>query len=256
MTTGQVRIGQLLQDYALELAHGSERPAVVVALTPDNEANEFVLGNPNAFLAAVIFDYQIAAERAWAAPFWLSQRIGHFDMVRLSEMAQPDLSAALARPFGLHRFNSNVARFLIRMAKKLVREYSSDAANIWNDEPTASDLASRLLAFDGIGPKKAEMAVNILMRDMGVKIRRAAATNVAFDVHIQRVFRRTGLAPDGTMEAIQDAARELAPADPGVLDLPAWYVGRQWCRPQTPICHECRLVASCPRNLDLPIPSD
>lgn len=249
VTASQAAVGEALLAYAKELWATTPQPAVVVSFTPDDAANRFVLEVPNAFLAAVVFDYQMSAERAWAGPFWLSQRLGHFDMARLGAMDPAELASIMARPPALHRFNNNVARFLVTMARRVVREYDGDAANIWNDDPTASDLAARLMAFDGVGPKKADMAVNILMRDMGVKVRRSAGTNVAYDVHIDRVFTRTGLVRQGSIEAVQEIARELSPEDPGLLDLPTWYVGRNWCRPQFPNCLDCRLAGACPKLL-------
>jgi endonuclease III len=36
-----------------------------------------------------------------------------------------------------------------------------------------------------------------------------------------------------------------------MLDLAAWLVGREWCRPRTPACEACRLGAVCPRRADV-----
>ena len=45
-------------------------------------------------------------------------------------------------------------------------------------------------------------------------------------------------------------ARQLSPGQPAKLDLPAWVVGRTWCRPGVPTCPECPLLAVCPRLVD------
>jgi hypothetical protein len=42
------------------------------------------------------------------------------------------------------------------------------------------------------------------------------------------------------------AARALHPEFPGLLDYPAWEIGRHWCRPQTPLCAGCYMCAVCP----------
>jgi len=43
------------------------------------------------------------------------------------------------------------------------------------------------------------------------------------------------------------AARALYPDRPGALDLPAWDIGRRWCRPAAPDCPACPLNRACPR---------
>ena len=55
-------------------------------------------------------------------------------------------------------------------------------------------LHNRLDAFDGIGQKKAAMAVEILERDLRVSIKDLQGSDIAYDVHLRRVFLRTGLA--------------------------------------------------------------
>ncbi len=130
-------------------------------------------------------------------------------------------------------------------------EYGGDASNIWDDQPTATDLISRLDAFKGIGPKKAAMATQILLRDMRVPVRRTAGTQVAYDAHIRRVFLRTGLARKDDPDEINSVARSFSSDDPGAMDLPAWYVGRTWCHPSDPECQACRLSHVCAKMTHL-----
>ena len=52
-------------------------------------------------------------------------------------------------------------------ARRVVRDYGGDASRIWTTEPaTAAAIRARFDAFDGIGQKKAAMAVEILARDL------------------------------------------------------------------------------------------
>jgi len=244
-------IAEALLLYGRDLSTKTAKPGIVVTFTPDNAANRFVLEDPNAFLFAVIFDQGIQAERAWAAPYLLSERLGHFDMTRIAAMSVGQLSKIVSAPPALHRYVRNIPAWLIAAAQRLLAEYSGSAANIWNDSPTATDLISRLDAFKGIGQKKAAMATQILMRDMGVTIRRPAGTQVAYDAHIRRVFLRTGLVARDDPDAIVAIARGLSPEDPGAMDLPAWYVGRDWCHPTSPECSKCRLGDVCPKLVHL-----
>lgn len=244
-------VGHVLLTYARELGASSSKPGIVVTFTPDDAANKFVLKNPNAFLFAVIFDQGIQSERAWAAPYFLSQRLGHFKLERIATMPLSKLSEVIAKPPALHRYVNIIPDWLIAAAEKLLAEYDGDASNVWNDSPTATDLISRLTAFKGIGPKKAAMATQILMRDMSVPLRRTAGTQVAYDTHIRRVFLRTGLVGNDDPAQINSVARRFSPDDPGAMDLPAWYVGRNWCHPNGPECQTCRLSKACAKLVHL-----
>jgi hypothetical protein len=42
------------------------------------------------------------------------------------------------------------------------------------------------------------MAVEILARDLGIPLREMSGSDVAYDVHLRRVFLRTGLADKTT----------------------------------------------------------
>jgi uncharacterized HhH-GPD family protein len=213
---------------------------------PVSEANQFVIDNPFAFLLGVICDQGIKAERAWAVPWELRQRLGHLDPYRLANEPESVVAAFCRRPM-LHRLVNVVPTWIVDAARRVVAEYGGDAGRIWADSPSAVALQARLLAFEGIGQKKAAMAVEILERDRGVPISDLAGSDVAYDVHVRRVFLRTGLAEtDDVGEMVADA-RTLNPARPGSLDLPAWDIGRRWCHPVDPSCGECALSDVCPR---------
>lgn len=44
-----------------------------------------------------------------------------------------------------------------------------------------------------------------------------------------------------------DDGKRLHPKRPGALDLPAWAIGRRWCRPANPDCDACPIGHVCPR---------
>ena len=222
---------------------------VRVSYTPNAEANEMVLDDPFAFLIAVIFDQGITAERAWAAPYLLKQRLGYFDALRMSDDLE-GVRRAIQEPPMLHRFKENMARWVVNAARLVVSEYGGDASKIWSDSPTATRLRERFSAFDGIGQKKAAMAVELLERDLGVVVRNLQGSDIAYDVHVRRVLLRTGLATRDDLNAMVNRTRELYPERPGSLDFPLWDIGRRWCRPQNPDCYNCPLVTVCPKFLD------
>lgn len=217
--------------------------------TPNALANQLVIDDPFAFLLAVIFDQGIVAERAWAAPSELKRRLGHLDPALLGRDVE-GIAKAVATPPMLQRFINTIPPWIASAGQRVVREYGGDAGRIWGDEPTAKALQQRLEAFDGIGQKKAAMAVEILERDLKVPIRELQGTDIAYDVHVRRVFLRTGLAERDDRDHMIEQGRRLYPANPGAIDLPMWLIGRRWCRPGVPLCPECPLFGVCPRLID------
>jgi endonuclease-3 len=216
------------------------------SFTPLAEADHLVKTSPEAFLLGVLFTQGVPAERAWAGPWLLRDRLGHLDLVRLAaERAAVD--AAVCAPPALHRFKHTVAGWVSDAAERLLDCYGGDATRIWAGGASTAEVADRLASFRGIGRKKSAMAVEILRRHFGVEMTGPERGTVAYDVHVRRVFLRTGLATSDTPDAIARAAREACPECPGTLDLPAWLVGRTWCRPTEPRCDACPLAPACAR---------
>lgn len=215
-------------------------------LTPDREANAFVTTDPFAFLVGVIADQGIVAERAWATTHELRLRLGHLDPPRML-LDPAAVTRAFQEPPKLHRFVNNVPRWLVEAARITLHEYDGDAGRIWGDTPTAAELRKRFDRFPGIDQKKAAMAVEILARDLRVPIADMTGSDIAYDVHVRRVFMRAGLAQRDDRQHMIDVARRLHPERPGALDFPAWAVGRRWCHATSPDCPECPLVDACPK---------
>lgn len=245
--------GRVACDVAsLLVAYGEELSAagaaqVGGAFTDIPQADALIKSSAEAFLLGVLFTQGIPAERAWAGPWLLRERLGHLDLARLA--AEPEAVAdAFARPPCLHRFKRTLPRWVCASAAKLLDEYGGDPSRIWAPGSSVTDVSERLSAFLGIGRKKAAMAVEILTRHFGVELSGAQDGRVAYDVHVRRVFLRSGLADLDTPEAVEGAAARACPQAPGTLDLPAWLVGREWCRPKRPDCEACRLGPACARR--------
>ncbi len=237
-----------LLEYGSLLREGQGQ-GIVVELTPDDTANTLVCSDPNAFLFAVLFDQGIRAERAWAAPYWLRERLGHLNVFEIASMDVGDLRDAISKPPALHRYVDKMSKWVKSAAARVVERYGGDASRLWDDNPIVEDVINRLIAFDGVGQKKASMAANLLRRELRVPMRGSQTSQVSFDVHINRVFRRCGLVAEDTESAVQATARRLSPSDPGELDLPAWWIGRNWCHPAVPDCNNCPVGIVCPKEL-------
>ena len=244
-------VADALRAYGEELALAASAQ-VGGAFSGNEAADALVESSPNAFLLGVLFTQGIPAERAWAGPYLLQQRLGHLDLSRLADDPGA-IAEAVARPPALHRFVHTLPGWIVAAAVRINAQYQGSADAIWSAGSHVSDVTDRLLAFEGIGEKKAVMAVGILMRHFGVPLEGAECGGVAYDVHVRRVFLRTGLADADTPEAVQTAARGACPDSPATLDLAAWLVGRESCRPRGPRCGTCRLGDVCPRLTGLTV---
>lgn len=224
-------------------------PGTAVKFTPVPEANEFLRTNPFAFLLAVIFDQGVPAERAWRAPYELRQRLGHLDPEKVAGDL-PAVAGAIAAEPKLHRYIEKMPRWIVAAAGRVMTDWGGDAGQIWSGEPRADEVQQRFDAFTGIGQKKAAMAVEILERDMGVPIKAMERSDVAYDVHLRRVFLRARLADHDDRDHMIARARELHAKRPGELDYPTWLVGRGWCHPGVPECAPCPLTAVCAKDIE------
>jgi uncharacterized HhH-GPD family protein len=240
-------------DVAREVvAFGRELEALGAAqvaggFTGDADSDALLEAEPNAFLLGVLFTQGVPAERAWAGPYELLMRLGSISPKFLAENPGAVRAAVQTAPM-LHRFKETLPRWICSAGGRLVREYGSDASRIWPAGDHVIAVTERLLAFDGIGRKKAVMTVEILTRHFGVELAGRECGQVAYDVQVRRVFLRSGLADEDSREAIEAAATSACPQAPGTLDLAAWLIGRDWCRPKDPRCGDCRLGAVCPRR--------
>ncbi|QGF22599.1 DUF6884 domain-containing protein [Raineyella fluvialis] len=202
------------------------------------EADELLQTDPFAFLLGVVLDEGIRAERAWGGPLELKKRLGHLDPWRVRDQ-RDDVRAAVAGPPALHRFVEIMAEAIVDAADRVCSTYGGDASRLWAPGSTAAQVDARLRKFRKIGPKKAAMAVELLVTHFGIELAELQGTNVAYDVHVRRVFLRTGLVDRDDIREVTRAARSLYPARPGYLDLPAWLIGRGWCHATGPDCAQC-----------------
>ncbi len=204
---------------------------------------------PHAFVLACIMDRQIKAELAWLIPYRIAQRIGDFSISALAELSPSRIEDLMTRPDPLHRFPSKMARNFHEGVQHIAIAYQGDASNIWADKPSSATVVYRFLEFRGVGPKIATMAANILARDFKVAFSDYYSIDISVDMHVRRVFTRLGLVrKDASNEQIIYKARSLSPKFPGLLDLPTWEIGRNWCKPRKPECSACYMNKVCPRQ--------
>ncbi|WP_053059841.1 hypothetical protein [Methanosarcina mazei] len=104
-----------------------------------------------------------------------------------------------------------------------------------------------------MGQKIANMSANILARDFKIPMTDYHSIDISLDRHVIRVFKRTGLVrKDAKNEEIIYRAREIKPEYPGVLDLPCFNIGQNWCKSNVNEikCNECLLGEYCHRIIN------
>jgi endonuclease III len=202
---------------------------------------------PHAFVLACVMDRQIKAERAWMIPYIISEKIGGFSINRLQGLSKEDIRQLMSKPEPLHRFVDKMADHFYSAVRRINNQYNGNAAAIWSDKPSSAEVVYRFLEFSGVGPKIASMAANILAREFKIPFADYYSIDISADVHIRRVFGRLGLcASDATVEQVVYKLRALYPEFPGIMDLPCWEIGRNWCKPRVPECEGCYMNDLCP----------
>ena len=212
---------------------------------------------PHAFVIGCIVDRQISADRAWLIPYRLAQKIGspgepRFGFSTLLELSEDEIQGHMHGPPSLHRFHKEMGSHIHAALRRIADEYKGRADRIWADHPSSAQLVYRFLEFNGIGLKIATMAANILVRQFKTPVSDYFSIDISPDRHVRRVFHRLDLLPKrASSEQVIDRARDLHPEFPGLLDLPAFEIGRNWCKPKMPNCSKCFMDDICPTAASL-----
>jgi uncharacterized HhH-GPD family protein len=133
-----------------------------VTLSDDPNADLFLAEDANALLLGVLYDSQLATRRAFAVPFRLKERLGHFDMARLAEPESAEVLEAFSQKPALHRFPRKFAGLTGQVAAVVVSEYGGDAGRIWREADSVDALAGRLLDLPAFGIEKTNWTVGML----------------------------------------------------------------------------------------------
>ena len=172
-----------------------QRPQAPVSFAGDPGADALINdldSRPHAFVLACVMDRQIKAERAWAIPQAVSQRLGGFDFPRLSRLTLAEVQGLMSKPAPLHRFPDRMSEYFHSAVRIIESRYKGDASLIWEGRPSSAEVVYRFLQFPGVGPKIATMATNILARDFKIPFSDYYSIDVSADVHVRRVFHRLG----------------------------------------------------------------
>jgi hypothetical protein len=217
-----------------------------------DETKKFLTNNWNAFLIGLISDQSIKTEIAWKLPYELSKRLGHFDLQKiLNEHSVEGLECIIKEKPALHRYPHKIAEYIMFAIDMLVKEYNSDAEEIWKYDLNAEHIIDKLERFKGISHKKAALGTLLLVRDFDVELENLSCIDITYDLHIRRTFLRMGLVEKDNISDVTSVAKKIHGEFPGMLTLPFWVTGRDYCRPTNPNCAECYLKEFCLKKIEL-----
>ncbi len=209
------------------------------------------------FLFQVLFDQNMDWEQAWKNVELFEDRVGTLKVKKIAKMPLGDIHRAMkgdkrksdpTDSKALHRFPKKLSGWMKESCKLLVEEYDSDPRHIWNNTKSARSIEKRLKEIPGFGQKKASMLINILAHDRGFRNIDRSEIDISVDSLVRRVFLRTGLADIDSNDDIIQVSRKLHPEFPGVLDLPAWRIGQDYCFPTRPDCKACPVGIICKKK--------
>ena len=188
---------------------------------------------PHMFVFGCVMDSQINSDKAWKIPYLISKEIGGFEF-KLFASHDEEYYVKLFNKNKYHRFNDVMAKALYNSIKIIETKYSGHAENIWNDNPSSSEIVYRFLEFDRVGVKIATMAANILSRDYGIPVKDHYAIDISPDIHVKRAMYRLGLIeeiPNDDFSNIDSTkiiyrAKSIYPEFPGIMDLAFWQIGK------------------------------
>jgi uncharacterized HhH-GPD family protein len=143
---------------------------MTLSLPIDAEANKLLQRSPLALLIAMILDQQIPLERAFAAPYDLTQRLGHEpDARELADFDLEALTAVFAERPALHRFPKAMAARVQDACRILVERYDGDPAKVWAEAPDGKSALKRIAELPGFGKQKAQIFLALLGKQFGVR---------------------------------------------------------------------------------------
>lgn len=216
------------------------------SLTKNKDADDFLRQNPFAFLMAASIDRGARAEAVWEIPFHLNNKLGHLDPGALFKKDINKLEDILRSLDRKPRYPRQAAQTISSLSNLVTHQFNKNAEVIWKNRKPR-EVIQTFEQIWGVGPGIAHMTIRILLDEFGYDPgpEGRKQIDVKADIHVIRVFYRTGLISNKSADICIQAARQLHPEFPGLLDWPTWEIGRTWCHEHNPDCNGCPLSNVC-----------
>lgn len=224
--------------------------------SPEHKGGGFDKSKPYLFVLGCVMDRQIKASKAWQIPKDIEKHFMVNSFKQLQKVPPSEITKYFIKKKP-HRFNAKMANCFNEAVKKIHIQYKGDAALIWKEVKSAETVIYRFLEFKGIGPKIATMAVNLLdQQDVLPANFNRSTIDISPDRHVKKVMTRLGLISKSASvnqmifkTKVIFKAREIYPPFPGLLDLPFYDVGKNYCHTnKEPQCQDCPLSLHCEFN--------
>jgi len=143
---------------------------MTLSLPVEPAANELLTRSPLALLMGLLLDQQVPFEKAFSGPYELTLRLGHEPTAdELAGFDPEELAAIFAERPALHRFPKAMAARVQELGRQLIEHYDGDGEQVWATAATGAELRDRLARLPGFGAYKAQMAMALLGKQLGVQ---------------------------------------------------------------------------------------
>jgi uncharacterized HhH-GPD family protein len=147
----------------------SSQPGIHIA---GADADALINTNPFALMVGMLLDQQISIELAFLGPKRLADRIDNpFSAATVAAMDVDEFVTLCCQRPAVHRFPAAMGRRIHALALALVASYGGDAAQVWTDVRTGTELHDRLRQLPGFGPEKTEIFIAVLAKRFGLQPR-------------------------------------------------------------------------------------
>lgn len=183
------------------------QPTLTLAQNPDADA--LLSRDPLALLVGMLLDQQVPMEHAFSGPYMIATRLGRnrLDAHELADHDADDLARLFRGPPAVHRYPRAMAGRVQTLCRYLVDHYEGEAARLWADAETGSELLARLRALPGFGVQKAQIFLALLGKQLDVRPEgwRASAGSYGEDGSRRSVADVTD---EGTLAEVREFKRE------------------------------------------------
>jgi endonuclease III len=235
-----------IRDELLRFSEDIDPKVLFPVIVP--EAADLALKDPFAFAIATCLDRGMKSEIIWTIPYDIKQELGHLDPHQIDQMSIDEISDLFERLPRKPRYIHDAPQTVRELTRKVARNYFGDASRLWKWRK-AGDVKRTFQSIHGVGPGLANMAVLLIEKAFDVRFDDLdrKEMDIKPDVHTIRVLYRLGVSESRSESAAIEAARRLNPSYPGAVDMPLWYIGREWCSENAPKCNRCRMMEACPK---------
>ena len=237
-------IVEKLKKYGRRLLHSSPN-----FVGTSDDVTLLVTTDPFACLVGCAFNSRQKSWRAWDIPFQIKKK-GMLDAQKLASMSHQELVHLMNSLPRLPIAGADKGARTLKDVSRLVVSLGGDLIASWKDATVFDVKLDLEIRIYGVGEVVADFTVRMLHDNFGLFESQKRRVNIKADLHLQRVFTRTGLIPFEDVDLAIIAARHLNPDYPGELDRPAFNIGKRWCHKTLPNCPACPLADVCPKLID------